>query len=197
MKEDEVPIQQPSAPTQSAPTMENEGVKEGEVPRQQSRVPAQSLPTEEERKKEGEDVDGSLQLCTKCHVPKRGHKCTGTYQPARQSVVAQRRLGKATQEAKPLFGIVRKDPIFGPQLITVHGKYDRRQPEKFTLKAWQEEGKETEGKRADHIWNDECEVCGTAGQLPCCYGCNVVYHERCLVRKTIPRGLRHEEDLLC
>ena len=46
-------------------------------------------------------------------------------------------------------------------------------------------------------WNDYCEGCDGKGGLLMCMGCNLVYHERCVVAKVISGGLKRNEELVC
>ena len=55
-----------------------------------------------------------------------------------------------------------------------------------------------EGRKARvEDWNDFCERCGKKGGLTMCLGCNLVFHERCLVSKVIDGGLKRNEELIC
>ena len=136
------------------------------------------------------------QLCAVCHQPKRGHKCTGVYVPVRQTAANRARIGRAARDAPYLFGVLdcSKEP---PTLHGVHGRNDWR-PLEMTqpLENWGARAKAA-GVSAQEAWNVACEVCEGRGRVDCCYSCNLVYHPRCLTKKTIPRGLKAHEELVC
>jgi len=147
----------------------------------------------------GTDADGGAsQLCRKCHAGRRGHKCSGVYRPARQAEVMERRRGKNPSNNVPLFGIaLKKRGSAGYEYRGVFAPYDLREMEgnfeRFEQLVEQQEGRKA---RADD-WNDFCEKCGKKGGLTMCLGCNLVFHERCLVSKVIDGGLKRNEELIC
>ncbi len=139
------------------------------------------------------DHDGTIPLCSICHQPRRGHRCTGRYIPARQSTTLQRRMGRADTGARPKFG------IFYPatkKAVAVFAARDLRSCDGTSIVSWEEEAR-TQGEEGNHIWAEKCGECGRDGNVQVCFSCNLVYHERCLVRRTIKRGLNEDEELLC
>ena len=147
----------------------------------------------------GTDADGGAsQLCGKCHAGRKGHHCSGRYQPARQAVVNERRRGKDPNNNVPFFGIAMRKR--GGSEYTYRGvfaPYDLRvmegEIEKFEDLVRRQEGREA---KADD-WNDYCESCNKKGGVVMCLGCNLVYHEKCLVTRMVEGGLKRNEELLC
>ena len=147
----------------------------------------------------GVDADGGAsQLCTRCHAGKKGHKCKGSYQPARQAVVNERRRGKDPTNLIPHFGLAMQKR--GERAYTYRGvfaPFDLREM-KGEIEKFEDFVLRTEGRKAmEEDWNEHCEVCNGTGGLTMCLGCNLVYHERCLVTKVISGGLKRNEELLC
>ncbi len=147
----------------------------------------------------GADADGgATPLCSKCHAGRRGHKCNGTYQPVRQAVVNERRRGKDPENHVPHFGIALRKR--GQNSYTIRGvfaPYDLRVMD-GELEKFEDLVREKEGREAEvDDWNDYCEVCQKTGGVTMCLGCNLVFHERCLVTKIIAGGLRRNEELVC
>jgi transposase InsO family protein len=140
------------------------------------------------------DHDGMVQLCRVCHVPRRGHQCPRSYQPTRQTTVDRRRMGIAAADSLPKFGIINPET----QLAwAVYDQNDRRQIQSHNVTSWVSQCA-VQGRTDDDIWAEECNVCTGKGKVMACYGCNLVFHGRCLVEKTLPRrSLRVEEELLC
>lgn len=147
----------------------------------------------------GTDADGGAsQLCQKCHAGKRGHKCSGRYQPVRQAVVNERRRGKDPGNNKPHFGIAMKKR--GSNEYTYRGVYapfDLREME-GSVERFEDYVRSKEGREATaDDWNDFCETCNKKGGVTMCLGCNLVYHEKCLVTRVVEGGLKRNEELLC
>ena len=147
----------------------------------------------------GTDADGGAsQLCGKCHAGRKGHRCSGRYQPARQAVVNERRRGKDPDNNAPFFGIAMRKRGGGEYTYRgVFAPYDLRvmegEIEKFEDLVRRQEGREA---KADD-WNDYCESCNKKGGVVMCLGCNLVYHEKCLVTRMVEGGLKRNEELLC
>ncbi len=139
------------------------------------------------------DHDGTIPLCSICHQPRRGHKCTGRYIPTRQSTILQRRVGRADAGAQPRFGIFYPNT---KRALAVFAPRDLRPCDGSAVTSWEEEAR-TQGEEGNHIWAEKCGDCGRDGNVQVCFSCNMVYHERCLVRRTIKRGLKADEELLC
>ena len=147
----------------------------------------------------GADVDGgAMQLCKRCHNGRKGHKCKRVYAPARQAVVNERRRGKDPENHVPLFGIAHRRRNEEQHTIRgVFAPFDLREME-GAFESFTSFVKRTTGKKAkDKDWNYACEVCSKTGGLTMCMGCNLVYHERCLVTKVIDEGLKRNEELVC
>ena len=136
------------------------------------------------------------QLCAVCHQSKRGHKCPGVYIPVRQIAANRARLRRVAGDAPYLFGVLdcSKEPL---TLQGVCGRNDWR-PLKLRqpLEDWAARAKAA-GVSSQEAWNHACEVCEGRGRVDCCYSCNLVYHPRCLTKKTIPRWMKAHEELVC
>lgn len=65
--------------------------------------------------------------------------------------------------------------------------------ETFSEYVRKEQGREASEKD----WNGNCETCAGTGGLLMCMGCNLVYHEKCIVTKIIKEGLKRNEELVC
>ena len=144
--------------------------------------------------KDDEDLqDGQIRMCRTCHLPQRGHICSGKYEPARQQAIDDRKRGIAPEDGKPQFGVVDTDKgvVYG-----VYGRKDRREIAGYQAVSWEQYAR-TQEREGDDIWNEECYVCNKTGKVNPCYECNLVAHPRCLVRKLLPRGLSSTEEMLC
>jgi hypothetical protein len=137
--------------------------------------------------------DGIVHLCTICHQPRRGHVCTGSYTPVRQSTVSRRRMGLADVGDGPKFGIYDAQ---SRRFEAVFASNDRRQVQGVLPTSWEAEARRR-GQDGLHVWAEKCADCGRDGNVQLCYSCNLVYHARCLVRKTIRRGLHDNEEMIC
>jgi hypothetical protein len=102
-------------------------------------------------------------------------------------------MGQADKDADPKFGIVNMETM---KIYGVYGRYDRRELEGAKVESWQDFA-QSQGRDGSDIWADECYICDGKGRVHACYGCNMAAHPRCLVRKTLPKGLKDEEELLC
>ena len=138
-----------------------------------------------------------MQLCQKCHKGKKGHVCDGVYAPARQAVVNERRRGKDPDNRTPLFGIAHKKRGEDYVIRGVFAPYDLRVMT-GEFESFEEMVQRTEHRKArPDDWNDYCHVCEGKGGVTMCMGCNLVFHEKCLVLKTISEGLGRNEELVC
>ena len=155
--------------------------------------------TPRELRLRGTDADGGAsQLCSKCHRGKKGHVCSEEYRNTRQAVVNERRRGKDPSNTVPHFGIALRKR--GEEHHTIRGvfaPYDLRVME-GEFETFEELVRRTEKRGAiSSDWNDFCNVCNKQGGLTMCLGCNLVYHERCLVTRIIDGGLKRNEELVC
>jgi hypothetical protein len=159
--------------------------------------PTPAAPTSSNLSKRVRNGSGPIQMCKVCHLPRRGHKCKGRYRPIRQSTHNREKLGLASPDAQPKFGILDFADPEEPQLIGMYNRHDKRKLRwDKTVKTWEEEAKEN-GEEGIHIWNDNCEICDGSGKMDCCYYCNLTFHGRCLTKNFIPRGLKAHEELVC
>ena len=79
----------------------------------------------------------------------------------------------------------------------VFAPYDTRDME-GEFESFEQHVERTEGRKAEvDDWNSECEVCAKGGAVLLCQGCNLVYHERCIVTKTLASGLARNQEFLC
>jgi len=127
-----------------------------------------------------------------------GHKCTGHYTPVRQAVLNERRRGKDPDNHDAFFGIaLRKRGTSEYVIRGVYAPYDLREM-KGEFETFKDFVKREHGREArEDDWNGNCENCAGTGGLVMCMGCNLVYHERCIVTKVITGGLQRNEELVC
>lgn len=166
-------------------------------PRRRNR--AEDMMSETGLRLRGMDMDGgAMQLCKKCHAGRKGHKCKQKYQPARQAVVSERRRGKDPDNHVPIFGIAHRRR--GQSQHTIHGvfaPFDLREMG-GEFETFEHFVKRNTGRKATaKDWNHACEECNGTGGLIMCLGCNIVYHERCIVTKVVSEGLKRNEELVC
>ena len=155
---------------------------------------------EQDTNQEGEEdtVGGVSQLCRVCHRGRKGHDCPGVYQPVRQTIVTDLRRGKNPTNNTPLFGVVtRRRGQEEPVIKGVFAPYDQREM-KGDFESMEQFVLRTTGRVATaEDWNYNCSVCDRSGSVMMCQGCNLVYHERCIVTKTLADGLMRNQEFLC
>ena len=88
-------------------------------------------------------------------------------------------------QINPVFGILDTNTQV---LHAIFGSHDMVKITGHDLQLWAEQAQ---------AWNDACEVCDKSGNLLMCYGCNLTYHNRCLVHSTFGRPLEAHEELVC
>jgi hypothetical protein len=98
----------------------------------------------------------------------------------------------APQRKFPLFGIVDLSDQHSPKVWVVFDRNDVVIVPRSGCVSW---AALNEG--SPEPWNDDCSKCGRAGKVLCCFECNLVYHDNCLVSPILGRVLRSEEELLC